>query len=160
MNRVREEIRVIPALVWALAVCFAVAGLAFWFTFAVPKDGDFPGGPRFFMYFIGLFMTLMLFVWTLLVGYVYGDAKRRGMRYVLWTLLAIFIPNAIGFILYFIMRDPPMRNCSKCGTLVSSKDAFCSVCGAALTSVCPQCRRAVEPAWSHCTSCGTGLKAA
>ncbi len=47
-----------------------------------------------------------LFVLVLLIGYVYADAKRRGMRYVMWTLLAIFIPNAIGIILYFVMRDP------------------------------------------------------
>jgi lipid-A-disaccharide synthase-like uncharacterized protein len=119
--------------------------------------------PRFFKfswYLVGAFATAMFFIWTLLVGYVYGDAKRRGMRYVLWTLLAIFIPNAIGFILYFIMRDPVMRNCLKCGALVSSKHSFCQSCGAALTNVCPQCRKTVEPGWSHCTNCGAGLKAA
>ena len=28
------------------------------------------------------------------------------MNYVMWTLLAIFIPSAVGVILYFILRDP------------------------------------------------------
>jgi hypothetical protein len=57
-----------------------------------------------------------LLVFVLLIGYVNGDARRRGMRYVLWTLLAIFIPNAIGIILYFVLRDPLMRVCQQCGT--------------------------------------------
>lgn len=160
MNRVREETRVIPAFAWVLAACFAVGVPALYFKFSIPNDEDVSGWPKYFMYSVGLLMTLMMFTWTLLVGYIYGDAKRRGMRYVLWTLLAIFIPNAIGFILYFIMRDPPKRNCSKCGVLVSSKDTFCSACGAPLTDVCPQCKRKVEPGWSHCVNCGAGLKAA
>ena len=33
---------------------------------------------------------IFLFVLVVLIGYVNGDAKRRGMRHVLWTLLAIF----------------------------------------------------------------------
>ena len=53
--------------------------------------------------------------YVLLVGYVYGDARRRGMNHVLWTLLAIFIPNAIGIILYFILRDPVPVPCPTCG---------------------------------------------
>jgi RNA polymerase subunit RPABC4/transcription elongation factor Spt4 len=30
----------------------------------------------------------------------------------------------------------------------------------ALGHACPQCRRVVEPGWSHCASCGASLKAA
>ncbi len=35
-------------------------------------------------------------IYVLLIGFVYVDAKRRGMRYVMWTLLAIFIPNTLS----------------------------------------------------------------
>ena len=49
---------------------------------------------------------LPLFVLVLLIGYVNADARRRGMRYVMWTWLAILIPNAIGIILYFVLREP------------------------------------------------------
>ncbi|MGA7226575.1 MAG: PLDc N-terminal domain-containing protein, partial [Candidatus Acidiferrales bacterium] len=54
---------------------------------------------------------IIVVVWILMIGYVYGDAKRRGMRHVMWTLLAIFIPDMIGVILYFILRDPLMNKC-------------------------------------------------
>ena len=53
--------------------------------------------------------------YALLIAYVYGDARRRGMRYVMWTLLAIFLVNGIGIILYFILREPLMVYCSRCG---------------------------------------------
>jgi hypothetical protein len=81
------------------------------------------------------------------------------MRYVMWTLLAFFIPNAIGFILYFILRDPMQQGCPHCGTSVSHGFAFCPKCGGALAPACPQCRVAVQPEWSHCTKCGAGLQA-
>ena len=49
-------------------------------------------------------------IYVLLLGYVWGDARRRGMNHVMWTLLALFIPSAVGIILYFILRDPvPVR---------------------------------------------------
>ena len=163
MNRFREEVKVIPVVARVLAFILAIGGLGLYFTMTgvtFPRDEEGPVWPGFFMYLVGVFMTTMFFIWTLLIGYVYGDARRRGMRHVAWTLLAIFIPSSIGIILYFIMRDPLMRNCAKCGALVSSKHSFCPECGSALSSVCPQGRRAVEPGWSHCTSCGAGLKAA
>jgi len=108
----------------------------------------------------GIGAPLPSFVFVLLIGYVNGDARRRGMRHVLWTLLAIFIPNAIGIILYFILRDPPLRNCPKCGTAVQGGFAFCPACGTAMSQTCPECRHAVEPSWSHCPSCGGALHAA
>ena len=49
--------------------------------------------------------------WTLCLGYVYADAKRRGMRPVLWTLIAALFPHLFGFLLYFALRQPmtPLR---------------------------------------------------
>ena len=82
------------------------------------------------------------------------------MRYVMWTLLAIFIPNGIGIILYFLMRDPLPRNCVKCGTPGRPGFAYCPKCGASLTQTCPQCRHLIEAGWSHCAGCGAGLQAA
>ena len=37
-------------------------------------------------------------------GYIYADAKRRGMNALLWTLLAMLLPKPIGFIAYFLLR--------------------------------------------------------
>jgi len=81
------------------------------------------------------------------------------MRSLMWTLLAIFIPNALGIILYFVLREPMMTPCPHCATLVKHGFAFCPACGTAVGKACPQCKRSVEPGWSHCASCGARLGA-
>ena len=47
-------------------------------------------------------------------------------------LLAIFIPNALGIILYFVLREPMMTPCPQCSTLVKPGFAFCPACGTKL----------------------------
>jgi hypothetical protein len=98
--------------------------------------------------------------YVLLVGYVYGDARRRGMKHVMWTLLAIFIPNAIGIILYFILRDPLPVPCPSCHAPARKGHAFCACCGAAMSTACPACRRPIEASWRNCAHCGAALGAA
>jgi len=55
---------------------------------------------------VGLAMGVTFAVSILLAGYIYGDAPRRGMPRVPWTALAILAPNGIGFLIYFLMRNP------------------------------------------------------
>jgi len=102
-------------------------------------------------------VPLMLAGYTLLVGYVYGDARRRGMRYIMWTLLAIFLPNGIGIILYFILRDPLPVHCTRCGAGVQATHAFCPRCGAGVQPACQGCHRILQPGWTHCAWCGNQL---
>lgn len=97
--------------------------------------------------------------YVLAIGYVYGDARRRGMRYVLWTLLATFLFWGIGIILYFILREPPAAFCSKCGKPAAQNFAYCPHCGSCLQPSCPVCRRVIEGLWSHCAWCGTAIAA-
>ena len=99
-------------------------------------------------------------VFVLLLGYVWGDARRRGMNHVMWTLLALFIPYAVGLILYFILRDPVPVPCPSCAAPARKGHAFCASCGAAVRAACPQCRQPVEGAWRNCASCGQSLQAA
>lgn len=80
---------------------------------------------------IALCSSLFIAGWLLALGYVYGDAKRRGMPAGLWTLIVLFTPNLIGFLFYFAMRKPLLAICSNCGNGVSSDQHFCSNCGAA-----------------------------
>jgi hypothetical protein len=101
-----------------------------------------------------------LAVYVLLIGYVYGDARRRGMNQVLWTLLAIFIPSAVGIILYFILRDPIPVPCPSCTTPARKGHAFCTTCGAPVRAACPQCRQPIDPGWRNCARCGAALVAA
>jgi hypothetical protein len=156
MGRLSEEMSVIPTVAWVLAVVCWLGSMAF-VTFGISRADD---GPWAFWALLVTVPPLFFAIWILLIGYVNGDARRRGMRHVMWTLLAIFIPNAIGIILYFIMREPPMKNCPKCGTAVRGGFGFCQACGAPIAQSCANCRGALEPGWSHCPNCGKGLKAA
>lgn len=101
-------------------------------------------------------MGLVIFVYGFLVSYVHGDARRRGMRQV-WALVAALVPNLLGFIAYFLLREPLLKPCRACGAAARRDLAFCPRCGAPLPGACPSCRRPVETAWSHCAHCGTKL---
>jgi RNA polymerase subunit RPABC4/transcription elongation factor Spt4 len=100
---------------------------------------------------------LFVFVYGFLVSYVYGDAKRRGMRHRVWTLVAALVPNGLGFLAYFLLREPVLRRCGACGAAARRDLAFCPQCGSPLAGACPACRRPVEAHWSHCAHCGTTL---
>jgi len=160
MSKFPEEMKVIPWGAWVIAVCIGLGFAALLQVVAIPRDPKFAGWPEAFELCFSVGMGIFLFIYTLLIGYVNGDARRRGMRYVMWTLLAIFIPNAIGIILYFILRDPLPQVCPKCGATVRSKGAFCPACGATLRNTCPACHGALEPGWSHCASCGAEVRRA
>lgn len=109
------------------------------------------------LFFVSLLCVAFLATYVLFIGYVWGDAKRRGMNQVLWTLLAIFIPNAIGIILYFILRDPVAVPCPSCATPAKRGHAYCACCGAAVRTACPQCHQPVESGWRNCAHCGATL---
>ena len=164
MSRFDREFALVPegARWTALLVCLAVTALMGG-LFLVPGFAEKDAtaltmmGPLFLMSLIGV---AFLGAYVLLVGYVYGDARRRGMNHVLWTLLAIFIPNAIGIILYFILREPLPVPCPSCETPARKGHAYCASCGAAVRAVCPHCRQPVEPGWRNCASCGQALRQA
>ena len=79
----------------------------------------------------GLAMGLFMAAWLICVGYVYADARRRGMRPVLWALIAALFPHLFGFLLYFALRQPLTPRCPQCGQAVTLDQRFCSWCGAA-----------------------------
>jgi hypothetical protein len=73
---------------------------------------------------------IWLAIWVLCLGFVFADAKRRGMRAALWVLVAALFPNLLGFLLYFVLRQPIAATCTHCGMAVPSHQPFCSWCGA------------------------------
>jgi len=164
MTRFEQEWAVVPdgARWTAVLVCLLVAGLT-GSIFLLP--GFVECDPTAVLVMSPFFLLTLLGVaflgaYVLLVGYVYGDARRRGMNHILWTLLAIFIPNAIGIILYFILRDPLPVPCPSCGTPARKGHAYCASCGAAVRAACPQCRQPVEAGWRNCARCGATLTTA
>ena len=105
--------------------------------------------------FLGIFAPLVVVTAILLDGYVYADAKRRGMKYVMWTLLAALVPDLIGVILYFLLREPLPTACPKCGYMARRSYAFCPQCSTELNRLCRSCGRNLEVGWSGCAYCGT-----
>ena len=143
----------------AAAIAFVgMEVLMFWllvFRPQLPQD-HLPIGLELFL--SALASTTMAAI-VLFYGYIYADAKRRGMRAGMWTLLAAFIPYLIGVILYFLLRDPLPAPCPKCGQYARGSFTFCPNCGNELLRVCRVCRKKLEPGWVNCAYCGTALAA-
>jgi len=150
MSRLSSEFKVALRMGVVISAILAAAGFT---AFVLVADEP----PIEFRIPLGLLIAALMFTYGFLVSYVYGDAQRRGMRHVLWTLIAFFVPNALGFIAYFILRDPLLQPCPACGATARRDFAFCPQCGSALPRVCPSCRRPVEPIWPHCAHCGQKL---
>ena len=157
MSRLREELRVIPGVAWAIAAFVYAAAIVLIVTFLFPQKPEPYSWPLAVKVLFAICVPLPLTIYVLLIGYVYADARRRGMRHVMWTLLAALIPNAIGIILYFLLREPLLVPCPSCGAWCRANFAFCPHCGTALARACPLCRHAVEPAWANCAYCGAKL---
>lgn len=159
MSTFRENLRVVPTAAWIIAwfiyACFTLP----LFFFAVPTDPDIGRWPRWgqALFVFGIFLFVVALV--VFIGYVYGDAKRRGMNAIGWTLLSIFVPYLIGVIIYFCVRDPLPADCPSCHQTVPAKYVFCPSCGKALRPHCPQCGKAAERNWANCGFCGTKLPA-
>jgi RNA polymerase subunit RPABC4/transcription elongation factor Spt4 len=157
MTRFSDEVKIIPGVAWVLAV-LSWACLFFLLLFvAIPHDAKLRLWPYVGQVCFSIWPGALLAVWVLLIGYINADARRRGMRYVWWTLAAIFIPNSIGIILYFVFRDPLLAQCQKCGAQGRKNFAFCPQCGTQMSAACPSCKRAVESGWLRCPYCGTAL---
>ena len=151
-----DEVRIISPWAFFIALLGFVAA-AVGLAVAAHADKNHPS--MAVMVAFGIVAGTALAGYILLIGYVNRDAGRRGMSRVLWTLLAIFIPNALGIVLYFILRKPRILNCPQCGALVEPGFGFCPRCRHRLSPVCPQCQRGVHVGDKFCPYCGSDLAA-
>jgi magnesium-transporting ATPase (P-type) len=106
-------------------------------------------------------MSLFMAVFIFMIAYVNRDAKRRGMNYVLWTLLVLILSPGwliIGFITYFLMREPMPYPCPQCANTVGARFNFCPNCKCNLQPSCPQCKREIAETDKFCPYCGNDLK--
>jgi hypothetical protein len=106
---------------------------------------------------VSLTMAILIF----LIAYVNRDALRRGMSAGLWTILVIILLPAwgfIGFIIYFLMREPLPYPCPACGNSVGARFNFCPNCKCNLQPSCPQCKREIAETDKFCPFCGNDLK--
>ena len=78
---------------------------------------------------LGLLFGCMVALWILCLGYVYADSRRRAMPAVPWTLIAMMVPNLLGFLFYFALRRPLTSPCPQCGQALHPAQRFCAACG-------------------------------
>ena len=150
----RSEMAIVPTVARVIAA-IAFVLLQIGLLVLVPtyiKASDRPPMPA--LVAISIFGGIFLAIIILLIGYVNVDSKRRGMNSLLWTLLVIFIPKALGFLAYFLLRKPLMIGCPKCGTSIGSDFRYCPKCGYAVTPMCRHCGRSIERDYVVCPYCG------
>lgn len=148
------EIKIVPTWAWVLAGIVFVAA-QWYFNFAMSREPHAP--PAWARPLLGLLAGMGAGCYLLFIGYINRDAKRRGMNPILWTIVAVIIPNALGIILYFILRQPPGRACPQCGNAVQTGFNFCPRCSCKLSPSCSHCQRIVGIADVYCPYCGTSL---
>jgi len=108
-NGLRAEIKIVPTWAWALAGIAFVAALWF-FNIAIARHANAP--PAWCRPIFGILAGLGGGCYLLFIGYINRDAKRRGMSPTLWTLVSVLIPNGLGILLYFVLRQPRSRACA------------------------------------------------
>jgi len=171
-----DEFRIIPRWLVVLVVVLYVMALVIAVSVNLAQrhnpDGNYMFPPELrdnpalaSLALAGLVTAASLALATLifLIAYVNRDAKRRAMNSALWTILAIILLPAwgfIGFVIYFLMREPLPYPCPQCGTSVSARFNFCPNCKCNLHPSCPQCKREVGEMDKFCPHCGNDLKAA
>jgi ABC-type Fe3+ transport system permease subunit/RNA polymerase subunit RPABC4/transcription elongation factor Spt4 len=106
-------------------------------------------------------ISLVMAVFIFMIAYVNRDAKRRGMNSALWTLLVLILSPGyliIGFLTYFLMREPLPYPCPQCANSVGARFNFCPNCKCNLHPSCAQCKREIAETDKFCPYCGNDLK--
>jgi hypothetical protein len=166
-----QEFKIVPRwLIWTVFVLFLIAqGIGLLVNLHPALNGKVAFPPELqdhpALAFLALFGIITVFslvfaIMIFMVGYVNKDAKRRGMHSGLWTFLVIVLMPGyfiLGFIIYFLMREPLPYNCPQCGATVGARYNFCPNCKCNLRPACPQCKREVAETDKFCVNCGQDL---
>jgi Double zinc ribbon len=171
-TRFRDELRIIPKwLVVMVIALFVIAQVAFFIANFYARALSSPEGQLFpfpnnaalsVLSVAGIVTAagIPLAALFLAFGYVNRDAKRRGMNSALWTILVMVLSPgwlALGFFIYFLMREPLPYNCPQCGSTVGARFNYCPNCKCNLRPSCPQCKREVGETDKFCPYCACEL---
>jgi hypothetical protein len=105
---------------------------------------------------VALVTAALLFM----LGYVYRDAKRRGMNPALWTIVVLILSpgyGILGLIIYLLIREPLPYPCPQCAASVSARFNFCPNCKTNLHPTCSHCQREVSETDKFCPYCGNDI---
>jgi len=167
-----EELRIIPKwLVWTCVALWLVAliiGLSINLHNIGTHEGIFPDDsfrdqPVLASLALAGVITAVAFLMSVMfftLGYVYRDAKRRGMHPALWTILVLILSGGyffIGLIIYLLVREPLPFTCPQCAATVSARYNFCPNCKYNLHPACPHCQHEVSDSDKFCPFCAAEL---
>ncbi|MFA6939878.1 MAG: zinc ribbon domain-containing protein [Clostridiaceae bacterium] len=111
-----------------------------------------------FLGFLPLILIFFLIIaLKILIGvYVYKDTLKYGLDPLLWTLIAVLIPNLIGLIIYLVVRSGRRERyiCPNCGKTVQKDFIKCPYCDTELSNKCPNCGKQLNADWETCPYCG------
>jgi hypothetical protein len=148
--------------VWIVLLLLAWSGLIYCYDYGILIFAS-PSDRNPFVLTVMLFASLMgISVLLTAIGmwiYIYRDSRLRGMNQLLWTLIAIFTPNMVGIIIYFLARKPLLMECPSCRAQVDPQLIHCPHCGQLLKKKCPTCSAVLESNFRYCGTCGKGVDA-
>lgn len=157
-SQFQQDTKLIPWWSYVLAACFFVGIQLLLHLVLVPADPR--PKPRAYTAVWGLLFGMFLAFYMLMIGFVTRDSKRRGMNPIVWTLILVsLLPSGVGFIVYFLLREPVAMKCPHCSLSVGQDQNFCTQCSFQLKSVCASCRRALANEDLYCAHCGTSVHA-
>ena len=78
-------------------------------------------------------MGLILISSILMAIWVYKDAKAHGENGLLWLVIVIVVPNALGLVLYLLLvKREEKKICPTCGSYNPLNASHCGQCGGSL----------------------------
>jgi hypothetical protein len=148
------DTRLIPWWSYVLAVVSFASVLAL--MYPVIMSQRLAGKPIAISVFWSLWCGIFVGFYMVMIGYVLRDSARRGMNPKAWLLLMIaLLPSGLGFIVYFLLRQPIALECPQCSAPTAQEFNFCAKCQHQLKSVCAACQRSLRTGDLYCSHCGT-----
>jgi hypothetical protein len=147
-----DGLKMIP--LWSILLAIAVSvGVLVYFNSVPPPAHRRPGTlPAHWIFLYTMVSALASYI--LMLGYVSRDVRRRNMPAALWLLIVLVMTGGIGFVVYFLLRQPIMTRCPNCTTELAASVHFCPQCQFQVAPVCGQCFRGVQITDVYCAQCG------
>ena len=147
------ETNLIPRWAYVLAVLVFAGVVAAMYPLVMAQKAA--GKPIAVNLVWSVWFGLFVGFYVLMIGYVLRDSARRGMNPKVWLAIMIaLLPSGLGFIVYFLMRQPIALECPNCNAPVAAEFNFCTKCQWQLKSVCTSCQRSLRTGDLYCAHCG------
>lgn len=121
----------------------------FSFNVQITKDDELP------LLIMGCIFFIMLIIVILIGMFVNKDAKKLHLNQWMWTLIAVYVPNFMGVIIYVIVRSNEKKKlrCINCGVTVDRDFNICPHCGEPFGKTCSRCGKFIQEEWTVCPYC-------